>query len=54
MAPGERPMRLEEKSGKVNLAVKGAIVACVDGVLAVVAPGWQAARSPIVTALRHV
>jgi putative ABC transport system permease protein len=36
-----------------DLAISGAIVSCVVGVLAGLAPGWQAARSQIVTALRQ-
>jgi len=37
----------------LDLAVSGAIVSVVVGVLAGLAPGWQAARSEIVHALRQ-
>lgn len=36
-----------------NLAVQGTIIAAVVGVVAGLAPGWQAAQSQIVTALRQ-
>lgn len=36
-----------------DIAISGAIVSCVVGLLAGLAPGWQAARSQIVTALRQ-
>ena len=38
----------------VELAINGAMVAAVVGVLAGIIPGYQAARSEIVAALRHV
>lgn len=38
----------------VELAISGAMVAAVVGVLAGIIPGYQAARSEIVAALRHV
>ncbi len=37
----------------VNLALSGAVVSAIVGVLAGVAPGWQAARTEIVAALRE-
>jgi putative ABC transport system permease protein len=37
----------------LSLAVLGAIVSIVVGVLAGIVPGWQAARTNIVEALRH-
>jgi ABC-type antimicrobial peptide transport system permease subunit len=35
------------------LALQGVLVAVVVGVIAGLAPGWQAARTEIVSALRH-
>lgn len=37
-----------------ELAISGAIITLVVGVLAGIAPGWQAARTEIVAGLRHV
>jgi putative ABC transport system permease protein len=37
----------------LDLAITGALVSLVVGVLAGIAPGWQAARAPIVPALRE-
>ena len=37
----------------LDLAITGAIVTVVVGVLAGLAPGWQSAKTEIVQALRH-
>lgn len=37
----------------LTLAIQGVVVAVVVGILAGIAPGWQASRTEIVSALRH-
>jgi putative ABC transport system permease protein len=37
----------------LTLAIQGVVVAVIVGILAGIAPGWQASRTEIVSALRH-